>query len=140
MNEIIEEGMGEGNGTILAGIEYLMEDGVRDMFDLNQWDEPKDGYSKTIEYGGKAFRIDIEEGSCIEATNEHRIMEWDHTITEVDPSTVKQPKEKPVLKNLPLTPGEEKILLTLLSLDMDRIGFEDDDQDTLKAIYNKLNK
>lgn len=37
-----------------------------------------------------------------------------------------------------LTPKEKKLLLELLSLDMDRIGFNDNEQTVLSEVYRKV--
>ena len=83
INEIITEGIGETEGTVIDGIDYMLEESLGDLFNMNTWDEPEEGFSKVIKFKDKKYRIDIQEDGCVEATNEHRIMDWTHTITEL---------------------------------------------------------
>lgn len=69
--------------SILEAFDLLMENDVRELFKMNNWDVPK---FKTleVEYKKKKYTIDIEEDGCCEVTNEHRIMYWKHTIKELN--------------------------------------------------------
>jgi hypothetical protein len=49
---------------------------------MNTWDEPK-YYEKIINFQGNNYMITINEGECIEATNEHRIIDWMWEIKKI---------------------------------------------------------
>jgi hypothetical protein len=81
IQELLQEGFEEG-GTIDDAFESLIEHGVRDLFNMNKWDEPE--FTKVIvPFQGKKYNLSIKENGCCEATSEHRIMYWKWEITEV---------------------------------------------------------
>lgn len=78
----IDEYLHENNGDLNKTLDVFVEENLRDLFNFNNWDEC-DSHEKIIEYGGKKYKITIKEDGCCEATHEHRIMYWTHTIEEV---------------------------------------------------------
>lgn len=82
IQEILEEGF-EETGTIQGAFDDLLENSVRELFDMGDWDNPK-STSMVIEFKGKKYQVDIQENGCCEVTHSHRIMYWKHTVTEVD--------------------------------------------------------
>jgi hypothetical protein len=82
IKEILDEGI-EIYGSLPKAFEYLMRNWLRRLFPMGMYDEPK--FTTTIiEYNGKKYKIDISENGCCEVTAEHRIMYWNHTITELE--------------------------------------------------------
>lgn len=81
INEVLDEGF-EETGTIEGAFGYLIKWWLRDLFNMNNWDEPKTR-SKIIKYKNKKYQIDIMEDGCCEVTNNHRIMYWKHTVKEI---------------------------------------------------------
>ena len=81
IKEILDEGL-EEEGTVLKAFDYLLENYVRELFDMDEWDVPETT-SINITFKDKNYKVSIFEGECIEATHEHRIMEWSHTVEEI---------------------------------------------------------
>jgi hypothetical protein len=81
IQELLQEGF-EENGTIEGAFDYLLEGSVRDVFEMNNWDEPK--FSElVITFQKKKYKVTITEDGCCEATNDHRIMYWKWSISEL---------------------------------------------------------
>tara|TARA_R110000737_G_scaffold350726_1_gene390587 strand:+ start:1047 stop:1322 length:276 start_codon:yes stop_codon:yes gene_type:complete len=81
IQEYLQEGFEEDGETIEAAFDYLLGE-VRDLFEMNTWDEPN--FTELhIPFQGKIYNVSIESDGCCEATHEHRIMYWKHTVTEV---------------------------------------------------------
>jgi len=78
LNEGVEE-----TGSIEGALEYMMEECLRDLFPMGDWDDPE-STEKIIEYQGKYYEIKIFADDCIESTDSHRIMGWRHEIKEVE--------------------------------------------------------
>lgn len=74
IQEYLQEGL-EEEGTIEKAFDYLLENEVRDIFEMNDWDEPK-FTETTITFNGTKYKIIIQSDGCCETTNEHRIMYW----------------------------------------------------------------
>ena len=70
----LQEGL-EEMGTVQKAFDYLLENEINDIFEMNQWDEPK-FYETTIAFNDKKYKVVITEDGCIESTNEHKIMDW----------------------------------------------------------------
>lgn len=79
LDEIMEEDEPE---TFEGAVDILMEHWLRDMFELNNWDET-DIPHREFTYNGKRYMVKIQEDGCCEATNEHRIMYFKHTLNEL---------------------------------------------------------
>jgi predicted transcriptional regulator len=77
LNEDLENGL-----SITEAFNSLLEYNIRDLFKMNTWDEPK-YYEKIINFQGNNYMITINEGECIEATNEHRIIDWMWEIKKI---------------------------------------------------------
>jgi hypothetical protein len=74
IQEYLQEGL-EEEGSIMKAFDYLLENEVRDVFEMNDWDEPK--FTETvIPFNGVNYKVTIQSDGCCEATNEHRIMYW----------------------------------------------------------------
>lgn len=82
--DMLNEGMEEYE-SIDGAIAYLMENCTNELFELDNWDEPK-FKEKVIEYEGKFYKIILTFGQCLESTNSHRIMHWDYEYEEVEGS------------------------------------------------------
>lgn len=82
IQKLLTEGFEEG-GTIDDAFECLIEHGVRDLFNMDKWDEPE--FVKVIvPFQEKKYNLTIKENGCCEVTSEHRIMYWKWEITEVN--------------------------------------------------------
>ncbi len=81
IDQAIKDSLEETNGDVILAIEDMLDSCIRDLFNMNNWDE-SDSHEKIIEYDGKKYQITIEEDGCCEATHEHRIMYWKHTVVE----------------------------------------------------------
>ena len=81
IEKTLDEGFQE-EGTIEKAFEHLLEYDVRDLFEMNEWDEPK-FHTLVIPFKGKKYEVEIEDDGCCEATSEHRIMYWKHTLKEI---------------------------------------------------------
>lgn len=74
IQDYLQEGL-EEEGTIEKAFDYLLENEVRDVFEMNDWDEPK--FTETvIPFNGVSYKVSIQSDGCCEVTNEHRIMYW----------------------------------------------------------------
>lgn len=80
--EIIEKLINGNGGDEFDAVEEFLKSRIRDYFDMDQWDEPEE-YDLIFDYKGRHYHMEIEEGCCIEATGDHRIMEWTGTVTKV---------------------------------------------------------
>ena len=79
IQEYLQEGL-EEEGTIEKAFDYLLENEIRDLFEMNVWDEPK--YTELIiKFNNVNYCINIQSNGCCEATHEHRIMYWKWTLT-----------------------------------------------------------
>ena len=71
-----------------AGLDLLTQlrnhcsSNLRDIYDFNSWDEVDDEV-KYFMYKDKIYKIEIEEDGCVESTHDHRIMEFNVTVTLV---------------------------------------------------------
>jgi hypothetical protein len=79
IKEILEEGF-EEEGTIEGAFDSLLECGIRDIFEMNDWDVPK-FKTKIIPFRGVDYIVTIIEDGLCEATNDHRILYWKWTVT-----------------------------------------------------------
>lgn len=79
IQEYLEEGL-EEEGTIKGAFDYLLENEIRDIFEMDDWDVPK-FKTKTIPFHGDNYIITIFEDGLCEVTNNHRILYWKWTIT-----------------------------------------------------------
>ena len=77
----VDEGL-EETGTILKAFDYLLENWLRELFDMDSFDVPKTT-SINITYKDKTYRVSILQGDCVESTHDCRIMEWSHTVEEI---------------------------------------------------------
>jgi len=82
IRKILDEGLAE-EGSVELAFNYLLEEWIRELFGMNDWDEPTTTV-KTIKWNGVKYQINIMEDGCCEATNEHRIMYWKHTIKIIE--------------------------------------------------------
>ena len=82
IQEYLQEGFEEDGETVKVAFDYLLDNEVRDVFEMNDWDEPN-FFELEIPFQGKRYKVVIEDNGCCEATNEHRIMYWKHTVTEI---------------------------------------------------------
>ncbi len=81
IKEYLEEGL-EEEGSIKGAFDYLLENDIRDLFQMNDWDEPK--FSELIiKFRGAKYKINIFPDGVCEATNDHRILYWKWTVVEV---------------------------------------------------------
>lgn len=79
IQEYLQEGL-EEEGTIEKAFDYLLENEIRDLFEMNEWDEPK-FTDLTIKFNNVNYNISIQSNGCCEATHEHRIMYWKWILT-----------------------------------------------------------
>lgn len=63
----------EEEGTIEKAFDYLLENEVRDLFEMDKWDEPE-FYSLDIPFQGNVYTIQIKEDGCCESSYDERIM------------------------------------------------------------------
>jgi hypothetical protein len=77
----LEEGL-EEEGTVEKAFDYLLENEIRDLFEMNDWDEPK-FTDLVIKFKNINYKISIKSIDCIEATNSHRIMEWEWVVNVI---------------------------------------------------------
>jgi len=82
IQEYLQEGL-EEYGTVQDAFDYLLENEVRDVFEMDQWDDPEFD-ELIIPFNGINYKIKIQSDGCIEVTNEHRIMDWSWTVTPVE--------------------------------------------------------
>jgi len=80
IQSFLQEGL-EEEGTVEKAFDYLLENEVRDLFEMNVWDEPE-FTTLDIPFQGDVYTIEIKDDGCCEATNEHRILYWKWKLTK----------------------------------------------------------
>lgn len=78
IQEYLEEGV-EETGSIRGAFDYLLENEIRDIFEMDNLDVPK-FKEVTIPFKGIKYTITITENGICESTNDHRIMYWKWTV------------------------------------------------------------
>jgi hypothetical protein len=78
----LDDQIAEGTVITSSVIEDALDDAVRDLFEMDTFDNPKHG-ERLIDYKGSTWRLTAEEDGCCEATGEHRIVYWNLTATEI---------------------------------------------------------
>jgi hypothetical protein len=82
IDDYLQEGL-EEEGTIEKAFDYLLEHNVRDLFEMNDWDEP--AFTELIiDFNDIQYKVNIESDGCCEATDQHRIMYWKWTVTPIN--------------------------------------------------------
>ena len=79
VQEYLQEGLDE-EGTIEKAFDYLLENEIRDIFEMDNHDEPE-FTEMVIPFKGIDYKVEIYSDGCIEATGEHTIMDWRWTVT-----------------------------------------------------------
>ena len=79
MEDLIESFPAKSIEEIIAS---YVDNEVRYIFGMDDWDEPE-FYEATTEWEGQKYKVEIEEGSCIEASHDGRIMEWEINVTKI---------------------------------------------------------
>ena len=82
IQDLLEEGLGE-TGTIEKAIDYILEEGIRDLFEMDKHDEPE-FTELVIPFKGVDYKIEIYSDGCIEATGDHTIMDWRWIVTPLN--------------------------------------------------------
>jgi len=72
----------EEGPDLLEKLQKHCSSNLRDIFDFNSWDEADEDV-KYFMHKDKIYKIEIEEDGCVESTHDHRIMEFNVTVTLV---------------------------------------------------------
>ena len=80
IQEYLEEGLSE-EGTVEKAFDYLLENEIRDLFEMDDWDQPE-FTSLEIPFNGEIYIVDIRSNGCCEVTNNHRILYWEWDVTK----------------------------------------------------------
>ena len=81
IQEYLQEGL-EEKGTIEKAFDYLLENEIRDLFEMNDWDEPK-FTELVIKFKDINYKISIQSDGCCESTNEHTILYWKWVVMAI---------------------------------------------------------
>lgn len=81
IQEYLEEGL-EEEGSIEKAFDYLLESEIRDLFEMDIWDDPKFN-ELIITFNKIKYNIKIQSDGCCEHTNEHRIMYWKWSVNPI---------------------------------------------------------
>lgn len=81
IQEYLQEGL-EEEGSIEKAFDYLLDNEIRDLFEMNKWDEPKFA-ELIISFNQINYKIKIHSDGCCESTNDHRIMDWKWSINTI---------------------------------------------------------
>jgi hypothetical protein len=81
IQEYLQEGL-EEEGTIEKAFDYLLENEIRDVFEMDNWDNPK-FTEMIIPFNGVKYKVTIQSDGCCEHTNEHRIMYWKWNVNSI---------------------------------------------------------
>jgi hypothetical protein len=76
----LQEGL-EEEGTIEKAFDYLLENEVRDLFEMNNWDEPK-FTTLDIPFQGEVYSVEIEDDGVCEVSYDGRILYWKWKVTK----------------------------------------------------------
>lgn len=75
LNECIAEAFEEADGDLLQVAEYL-QDIIRDIFEMNSWDEFKGPNYRLFNYNNCTYKLTIVEDGVCEVTYDHRTLNW----------------------------------------------------------------
>ena len=81
IQEYLQKGL-EKEGTIIKAFDYLLENEIREVFEMDRWDEPK--FTEIIiPFNGVSYKVSIQSDGCCEATHSHRIMYWTWDVSPI---------------------------------------------------------
>ena len=81
IQDYLQEGL-EEEGSIEKAFDYLLDNEIRSLFEMNNWDEPKFD-EIIIPFNQVNYKVKIHSDGCCESTSEHRIMYWKWVVNAI---------------------------------------------------------
>jgi len=78
INEYLQDGL-EEEGTIEGAFDYLLDTEIREVFEMNNWDEPK-FTERIIKFRGVSYNIKIKSAGIIEQTWDGIVRDWKWSV------------------------------------------------------------